>query len=89
MPWRDENKSISTFYSQQNVQGIQKQNVFLFLKILARVFTMLMHSNIHPTSLGHPSTTNTSRENPSDVEKAWASWIFSPISPSIKVNWNA
>lgn len=39
------------------------------------------------TSYGQPSTTKTSRENPSTVEKAWASRMFSPISESNKVNW--
>ena len=39
------------------------------------------------TSITQPSTTKTSKEKPSVVEKACASWIFSPISESKDVNW--
>lgn len=64
--------------------------LFVYRNIIEdSVFTSSMLIYFYPTSLGHPSTTKTSKENPSEVENAWASWIFSPASPSIEVNWNA
>lgn len=44
--------------------------------------------NWNYTSCDQPSTTKTSREKPSTVEKAWASLIFKPSSPSMEVSWN-
>lgn len=41
------------------------------------------------TSTGHPSTTNTSKEYPSVVEKTWASRMFSPMSESNAESWKS
>lgn len=40
------------------------------------------HLHMEPTSTGQPSTTNTSKEYPSVVEKTCASRMFSPMSES-------
>jgi len=56
-------------YSWQDAyQGMHK--VLLFSKILASDFMRSLFGYFRPTSLGHPSTTKTSRENPSVVENA-------------------